>query len=137
MDVLSKERLVSAKSFFPLHMERFLSTFRKYLAVITAHFKRRRKYSHNLLSKKSSLGTNQLNTTPQRAAKTTRDLHRKLATNKWRMFTFYLGQSMCVPSLVFPFTSSTIKPPATEISEKIFDPLFLSKNPMCWLSLGR
>jgi len=35
LDVLSITRFVSCQSFFPLHMKCFLSTFRKYLAVIT------------------------------------------------------------------------------------------------------
>lgn len=53
---------MSSKSFFPLHTKCFLRTFTKYLAVITAQFKRRREYSHNLLSKESSSCKNQLNT---------------------------------------------------------------------------
>lgn len=53
---------MSSKSFFPLHIKCFLSTFTKYLAVITAQFKRRREYSHNLLLKESSSCKNQLNT---------------------------------------------------------------------------
>lgn len=37
----------------------------------------------------------------------------------------YTSGKVCVPSLVFPFTGSTIKPPTTEISEEIFDPFLL------------
>lgn len=52
---------MSSKSFFPQHIKCFLSTFTKYLAVITAQFKRRREYSHNSLLKESSC-KKQLNT---------------------------------------------------------------------------
>lgn len=95
---------MSSKSFFPLHTKCFLRTFTKYLAVITAQFKRRREYSHNLLSKESSSCKNQLNTALNMLPKA----EEKTSTNKWRMFTFHIGQCMCAPSLVFPFAASTL-----------------------------
>lgn len=61
---------MSSKPFFPQHIKCFLSTFTKYLAVITAQFKRRREYSHNSLLKESSSCKKQLNTTLNKLPKT-------------------------------------------------------------------
>lgn len=89
---LPRKDLYVESPFFPPHIKHFLSTFAKYLALITAYFKRRRGYSHNLLSKESSSCKNQLNTIPQHAAKNTRI---QKTINEWRTFTLYIRQSMC------------------------------------------
>lgn len=121
MDVLSIKRFVSSKSFLTLHINRFLSTFTKYLAVITLILRGGRgEYSYNLFPWESSSCKKQLNTTHTRCQKH-RKRHQKIATNSWRVFTFYIGQVMFMPRSVFPFLGSTIKPLATETSEDIFD----------------
>lgn len=78
VDVLSIKRFVSSKSFLTLHINRFLSTFTKYLAAITLILRGRRgEYSYNLLPRESSSCKKQLNTTHNMLPKTQEETYTK------------------------------------------------------------